>query len=363
MKTNKIRLYFFIFLLSILSVLIQYQSYAQNETGVRYLNDTTFKEAGFWYDSTNSMFQNQFPIIRSIPPLSMNMPFDIMLSYIYLDSLLRFTTNYQQDSILQSMETINDTLTNTIKYLYKMVDYNPIIFNQYSGETALNNISVNGGRFRASLYNLRNSVVSKFKSLVNPLQKEAYFSLLYSDYILKIQVISIDSTFDKRLLEGIDDLNTKRYKVNAMVLDTIKGKIFIDNNQIVPSLFKQTKFTNILTPTPPIISFQYINRCYYQHPTSNIQNDFEFMNSTSGFKMQPGQTAVVFLTFTNQLFDFENDYFDLDVESLCSNNALPIINGNVRDINFFWSQNQIQSYESWKLIVLQLIQNIQTSTY
>jgi hypothetical protein len=341
--------------------------YAQNETGFRSLNDTAFKSAGFWYDSTNSMFQNQYPIIRSIPPLSTGMPYDIMYSYIYLDSLLRFTTVYQQDSLIRSWSTLNDTLTNSLKFLYKIVDYNPIIFNQYSGEAALLNTSVSGGRYNSSLFDLRNKMASKLMSLVSQSNRKSLFTLLFSDYILKVLVVSIDSTLDKRRLPVIESSDSKRYKVYATILDTIKGKVFIDENPEQELTSKKSDI--LLTSQTPIIAFQYIKMCYSQHPYYpdnpylNIENDTTFSDNNGGFKMSVGQEAIVFLTHGNQLFDFQYDYFDLDVESMYSNNALPIINGSVRDINLIWSQNTLQSYEAWRQAVNSLIQKILTRTF
>ncbi len=343
---------------------------AQNESGVRWLNDTTFKSAGFWYDSSNSMFQNAYPIIRSIPPLSTGMPYDIMYSYIYLDSLLRFTTNSQQDQLMSTWSSLNDTLKNAIKYLYKIVDYDPIIFNQYMGEVALHNSSVSGGRYQSSLFHLRNNVSYKLKSLVEPLKMNAFIALLLSDYILKIHVIAIDSVLDKRRLPGIESPDSKRYIVYATVLDTLKGKSFIDlNTGANPPVIPHSTQIALPSVTEPVISFQYQKLNYFQHPyspnnpQSNIQNDVAFSDNNGGFKMTVGQDAVIFLRHTNQLFDFQNDYFDLDLESLCSNNALPIIGGNIRDINLFWSQNSLQSYEEWRTAVTLLIQQIINGTY
>lgn len=361
---------FMIFLLFTVIFSCTYSVYAQNETGMRSLNDTSFKTAGFWYDSTNSMFQNQYPIIRSIPPLSTDMPFDIMFSYIYLDSLLRFSTNFQQDSLIRTWNSQNDTLKNTIKYLYKIVDYNPIIFNQYMGEVALHNSTISGGRYQSTLYNLRNNVTYKFKSLVNSMKMNSLSTLLLSDYILKIHVIAIDSILDKRRLTDIESQDSKRYIVYATVLDTIKGKKFINlNSGINPTTIPQSLQMILPSVTEPIISFQYQKLNYYQHtyspndPQSNIQNDIAFSDNNGGFNMTIGQDAVVFLRHTNQLFDFQYDYFDLDLEPLCSNNALPIYEGNVRDINLIWSQVTLQNYQQWKNEINNLIQQIMNGSY
>lgn len=353
---------------SFVILILPTQSKSQSGTFTRTLDSSAFVSAGYWYDSTNSMFQIQYPVIKTKPPLNTGMPYDILLSYIYLDSLLRFSTSFEQDSLLDTWSSVNDTLGGAITYWYKLVDYDPVIFNQYMGEVALNNVSVSGGSYTSNLYYLRNAVARKIKSLVEPSEKNAIFALLYADYILKVEVIDIDSTADKRKIDGFDDSNAKRYKVQAYVLDTIKGKRFTDINP--PGSENMRKNDDyILTYENPVIEFQYINDMYYQRTRNvndsykNIENDSTFMNANGGFEMQTGQTAVVFIRHTNQLFDYQYDYFDLDLESMCSNNALPIIEGNVRDINKIWSDNVLQSYESWKQDAEQLIQKILDGSY
>jgi hypothetical protein len=341
-------------------------AFSQNESGTRYLDSIAFKSAGYWYDNSNSMFQMQYPIIRSIPPLSIGMPYEILLSYIYLDSLLRFSTDFQQDSLLNTWNVMNDTIANSIKYFYKIMDYDPIIFNQYVGEVSINKKNDTIGKYLSNLYDLKNKIAFKLKDFANTSEKNALFTLLYSDYILKIQVINIDSTTDKRAPDFL--LGRKRYNVYAMVLDTIKGKNFINQYQEGNAIAKDNK-SSIQVQNPSIISFQYLNICYYQHPYYpdiqylNIQNDSAFMNGSGGFVMHPNQKAIVFLRHCNHLFDYQNDYFDLDIESLSSNNALPEIDGYVRDINNIWSETTLQSYAVWKENIMQLIQKILTGQY
>ncbi len=119
-------------------------SFAQNETGTRNLNDTLFKATHSWYDSTTAMFQHQFPIIRSIPPLNTSMPLDVLISYIYLDSLLRSPLASTLEQRLESWTTLNDTLTYAAKCMCTLIDYNPIIFNQYTNEVGLQTGSDSG---------------------------------------------------------------------------------------------------------------------------------------------------------------------------------------------------------------------------
>ncbi|MFZ1571868.1 MAG: hypothetical protein WAT89_03935, partial [Candidatus Kapaibacterium sp.] len=120
-------------------LLVTNLSFAQNETGTRPLTKDCGQFRKIWYDSTNSMFQVKYPIIQSIPPISSDMPIDVILSYIYTDSLVRFFEKGTRKKI-NSWTTMNDTLKSSVVALYKMVDYNPMIFRQYDGETGLNSV-------------------------------------------------------------------------------------------------------------------------------------------------------------------------------------------------------------------------------
>src|SRR3990170_669883 len=75
---------------------------SQNESGTRYLNQPVFQANGIWADSSVLMFQEQFPIIRRIPPLSTEMPYNVLVGYIYLDSLLRFGEQSDITTLLES---------------------------------------------------------------------------------------------------------------------------------------------------------------------------------------------------------------------------------------------------------------------
>jgi hypothetical protein len=288
------------------------------------------------------------------------MPYDILISYIYIDSLLRFTTPWQQDKLLRTWTSANDTLKNAIKYLYKIKDYDPIIFNQYMGEVTLNHNSAYRGSYASSLIDLNYNLSDKIKTLMPDNKKNAFFALLFSDYILRVQVVYIDSMRNKQLLSGIKVKDSNVYCVYARVLDTIKGKNFIDSKNEI------SLNSNI---QEPIISFEYIKRIYYQRPYypdipyKNIENDDAFKDENGEFSMHLGQEAIVFLKHANQLFDFENDYFSLILESTCSNSALPIIDGKIRDINLIWSNDNLIEFDSWKQNITDLIEQILNGSY
>ncbi len=66
------------------------------------------------------------------PPLQSSMPLDVMLGYIYFDSIVRSVDllHGQFDSAAV-FATNSDTLRNGLKYLYKMSDWDPITLFEY----------------------------------------------------------------------------------------------------------------------------------------------------------------------------------------------------------------------------------------
>src|ERR1700733_2244513 len=81
-----------------------------------------------------------FPKMTYFPPLSIGMPFDVMIGYIYLDSVARTVPMSVIDSAFGDYRSstklgaigYSDTLRYLAKYFYEVDDYDPIRFSQYS---------------------------------------------------------------------------------------------------------------------------------------------------------------------------------------------------------------------------------------
>lgn len=356
--------------------------YGQNETGTRYINQAGFKSWGYWYDSTTAVFQEQFPIIRSIPPLSTSMPINILFSYIYLDSLLRFGPSTQVEKRISKWTAINDTMTSMMSVLYMMKDYNPIIFNQYMDEVGLNGKSYYNvgmgirdtlnnsntslipppsnpptGKYTNSLTSVVNKLLSRWFALSpNKNEELAIYSLIKSDYILRVRVLSIDSALNKN-----SPLHYNRYRVTAEVLDTIKGKVFHTLPQY--SAKKKTILENF-----PIMQFGYTPLIYPEFTEWSSgsvwfdKRDEAFTGLNGEFTMKSGQEAVVFIVFHNGKVDYQNDYYDISLDASCSNAALPIIDNQVRDNNHVWSPTSLD-YDAFKNRLFELINKIMTGKF
>lgn len=363
--------------ISIILCVIVFHSFvanAQNESGTRYLNQTRFQQQHLWYDSTTQMFQQAFPIIRNFPPINTGMPIDILLGYIYLDSLLKSSTNHTLDSMLNTMNSSNDTLKYALKYLYRLVDYYPVIFKQYANEINFyqnrgprkikiigatgDTLSPTVGPYSVNLIKLKSKIEEKFKDVFLGQSKLAYYSMFLADYILRVHIINIDSILCKNVSSSY-----YRYNVTASIIDTLKGKVIP-----VVSLNNQTK-KNIekLTGLDYLFNFQFTPYNYGMLYVTGAEplyskQDTSFSDSWK-FKMKTGQEAIVFITLDNQLYDYQRDYYDFDLEPRCSLNALKIENENVYDINNVWSNQTIIPYQNWKQIFSTLQNNIKNITY
>jgi hypothetical protein len=360
---------------------------AQNESGMRnYLApyETSLRLQRRWFDSITDMNQHRFPIIRSVPPLSTSMPFNVLLSYIYTDSLLRFAPRKAIRNRISSWTSLNDTLRWMAYGDYVMSDYNPILFCQYRQETSNlreNNTSPNrmkslgstdtlppySGKYKSTYDVIKPNLELKLAQLLpNQSESKAMMSLLACDYILKIKVLSIDSMPDKLMSSSFP--GSYYYYVTAMVLDTIKGKVLPPSSL---DLAKKSESTH-QTGNATIIRFGYTDRLYNSlgvvenegiHRYSNADSAFIKNGDLYTFSMKSNQEAIVFLSYFNYIFDYQNDYYDLSLDALASFGALPIIDGNVRDVNKVWSSNLLSPYTAWKSNVNTFINKILTRNY
>lgn len=350
-----------IFCFTLSSAFIQ----AQNETGVRF--DTNYiKKLTQRFDPKDAHFKEVFPIIRSIPPISPNMPSGITTSYHFIDSLLRLGKFEFSGQYYDKWNINRDSLKLFAKMLYEMSDFNPILYNQYTDETLLYT-QYPQYRHINPFYFFRNSIQSK-SSLSSQLKQEqfAIYAALTSDYILRISVVSIDSTDDI-----VPPLDYKSYRVKAKILDTIKGRnlpIHCDSALMI----KQSKIVHKNKKnktTDCYMYFQYSPYVYEAYNESSsesrtfLKRDSVFTQFGGTFKMQKGQEAIVFLTFQNGRLDSKNDYYDISVSRHCSNGALSISNGIVTDVNKVWSPNATTSYSSWKASYRAIVDKILKGTF
>ncbi len=156
--------------------------------------------------------QVNVPIIGTFPPLNMGMPFDVLLGYIYYDSLCRTMTRHAIDSFASRL-TNSDTLTHALKYLYEMDDYNPVTFSQWL------KVTPSLGHYKTSPGYVYTNLIRVASAIIPDTQRTAILS--GSDFIAHVRINSIQSYDDT----AQSDLQNEVI-VDCAVLDTIKGDVY-----------------------------------------------------------------------------------------------------------------------------------------
>ncbi len=344
---------------------------AQNETGTRSIGKDAWQRMGYWYDSSTARYHVGYPILRSLPPLSTTMPWDIMAAYVYMDSLARFDFNRMVSRRLDQLReeynftdpphTFSDTLKQAAAFFYRLMDYNPVLFTQYIDEVSLKYRS----RYQTSLRAIAATVsVVLYEGLTDVDRRVANVALLEADYILRVRVRSVDS-MPVPTTEGM-----YCYQVNADVLDTLKGRVF---PSCIESAFNVGNEVNSRTrlSAPSCMQFVYVDHLFSDpnHGPSGGPNlyyarDPEFARGADSlFAMRSGQEAVIFVRHNDILRDSTHDYYHLRLERRASMGALPIINGQVRDINRVWSDDVVLDYREWRRRLMALRDRLLSGTY
>lgn len=317
------------------------------------------------------MFQIKSPILTSLPPLHTNMPLDVLVAYIGADSIARTIAPLQMQSMIDSMSTLNDTLKQFGRYLYKSVDWNPVMFMQYQLETqyrrkgisndTLHFVDENGNPtdtaagappdlYRISLTSAIPTLLGRYARFApSGMSKEAARALLGSMYILRVRVDSVDSCRDYLSPEP----SAQSFAVYATVLDTLKGRVFpnlCQNRSQYLQPYQQALRIKDLAPQPLSASpgigcnkirFEYWKGAYWTGVYSasgipNFKRDTAFLDHEQHFIMRPSAECIVFLTFANPKVDDDSDYFNLDVNTARSYGVLRITNDAVIDLNQVW---------------------------
>jgi hypothetical protein len=375
-----------------------YDVVAQNESGVRPLNPNYFDAV--WLDSSSVTYEEAYPIIKSIPPIHSGMPYDVLQSYIYIDSLLRFARTPEIARKRKSWTSMNDTLSWLLYGLYVMKDYDPVSYVQYREEISnhpkkkpvdstkprsfshFNNPAKKtmqrGGieRYYSTMYSVQSATWLLDDILTVPQhEKNALKALFYCDYILRVKVLSVDSMpFVGK--SAVLNKNDYIYRAIAQVKDTIKGQVFkehyLDNED-----FKNSREGDLQTGQYPLITFTFDYRALrgrvvgvdydpfpnndplFVHKTTTVSQD-----TTWTFMTSPGQEAIVFLKLGEVMMSSTHDYMD---KYICAVGgcALPILKGDiVRDVNYTWINDKEQyTYADWKKRIQSLIQRILTRSY
>ncbi len=297
------------------------------------LDSVFFERNGFWFHEEIGKYHQRYERLENLPPVRTDMPYEILLAYIYGDSLLRYLSDEEYKIVYrwQKEKVNNDTIKALIKYFYLLQDFNPYLLSQYKSTPRYI-------EYKRNINGIKKSIIDLLEVLSS--NKNEYYSLNYlirNDYILKVRVKNIIDTF---YIDRYGKVQ-KYFYVSAYVLDTLKGKKFLtcscsDGNQYVTAPLNNY----------PVICFTYAE-APYTHPGAKYPPDPSILKNGNLF-LQTGQEIIISFTLGDWLIDRKYDYFDSFL-----NYAIPVNNKQVMDRCHIWSSSDSLDYETFKAIFYQ----------
>jgi len=258
------------------------------------------------------------PFPQVYPPINTGMPYNVMLGYIYYDSLVRYFNvhnNLRTDSLAMTIGP--DTIRKALKYAYEMIDYDPIAWLQF--QELFPRTSQHSSTPPSELFD----VLIHRASQVIP-DKAVSAGLTNVDAILQVTVTDTSSVVDT--MERDPRMGTCE-GVRASIDDVIKGQNLTGCNDT--QYRAKQKGVSALS-TPSCIALQY--QLYW---LSNIQETFGIWNSNRPPWMTPGNDYIVFLKYIALGQDTVSAYASLSPGGIYSTMCCmyPIRDGIVYDPN------------------------------
>lgn len=267
--------------------------------------------------------------ISVMPPLSTDMPYDVMVGYITLDSLRR-NGDISLFKEFINKQTYNDTIRTIFKYYYKMLDWNPMLFHSFIKSKDYSELP---------LPIIQDEIVEKYYN-ISPSRGNSLVALSY--FIYHIQVLDTLRFFDSTSVTYQRGL-----KCYSEILNIYKGNILETNCNIHEDNLsvKNIAYSNdSLQITNPILCFD-IRLDWHRgedpgdvvltgidnYPWSGIKE--KMVDSLDIPWIKANQEYIVFLEPV--LIDYYDNYnkyqlFPMDFNSL-TKGIYPIINGYVQD--------------------------------
>lgn len=292
--------------------------------------------------------------VASNPPLSIYMPYDVMLGYIAIDSVARYANKQDMIDFL-SRQTYNDTIKTIMKYYYETVDYDPITF-KLNKEYGAN---------------------SSTPSIISP-------KLMEKEFLKKLTGVSPYPNLDLSLLRGYiishvrvtDTLNIHdslsiyqlTVDVTCQIIDEIKGQtvpacknLRQQQLSVGPGGIKTISLT-ALNPAMPDTCFQFLYCPDWGDYKESITMDKPLLRDSTGQPIiKTGKEYIIFLEpFINcrdsQSHDYSSSLFPLNISKNFS--MYEIRNGYVLDpYNYLGFGNSVL-LNDFKNLLRQRISNI-----
>jgi hypothetical protein len=270
------------------------------------------------------------------PPLSIYMPYDVLLGYVALDSLHRAPRPQGQEqviSLLKRQQTLTDTARAILRVFYAMTDYDPILL-------------------RSAIMYMRGSsnspwkISSEFRKTLIPtiwkdsLEKQRLYRALFtSSYILHVRVLDtmeLQSTYTGQT----------RIIVSAEILDVLKGQVLVpcDDEEPTRRVFLPKRNASdqrtMRHNTSRCILFSYSPGWFRYVGGNDIDVVFPNESERLGRIIVPGTDAIVMLDFGIACWSDSSVFYYLSPIEIrnrpsertsCGFGIYPIVDGIVQD--------------------------------
>lgn len=263
--------------------------------------------------------------LESSPPLSVYMPFDVLVGYIALDTI---SHNVYKDEFVEFLnnQTYNDTIKYMMKHFYQLVDYDPILWIQTCNFNDAYTVWPSDME-----YEIKESIIKVSDD------KFADVALFRSHIIVHIRVTDTLS----RITPSAGIYKTAAI-VTCEILDTIKGLVIPSCKDVSiqdPIITKKNKYDKIQDFPDNCMQFEY--RLEWGRPwTHRIAHDSSgkiisprMVDQDGNAWVKKDSEYIVFLRLELICSDSSNIYYGLSprVHNSVTGGIYPIIDNIVYD--------------------------------
>ncbi len=173
------------------------------------------------------------------PPLYTDMPYEVMIGYIAMDSICKNMILDSVDKFLKQ-QTFNDTIKYLKKVMYEMNDYNPILFDvsQFNHDTNYKIFGTDLVEYVKKSIHRTQSVDTKFD-----------YNIISAAYIVHIKV-----TYTNLIYNNLAKLAKNQIIVTGKILDLIKGHYIPNCKYTGPSPIKRDEENKSLKKLPTTLN-------------------------------------------------------------------------------------------------------------
>ncbi len=249
-----------------------------------------------------------------VPPITLSMPYDVILGYLALDTLRRYA-NPDDIKAFFKRQSYNDTMRYIMKHYYKMVDFDPI-------------------KYKLTLYYPEMRYIFPVDidiMVLDNIERVSPYPLL-DGMLFRSHIIShILVTDTIRRIDTSSQFYPTSIIVTAQVIDTIKGKVIPHCNDYINygTDDKNNKNKSLSHLSDNCIQFQY--RLEWERGSE--YSGLNMLDSLGNPWIKKDQEYIVFLEVGIHCSDSINSYLDLTpfVKWSLTCTMYPIINGLVYD--------------------------------